>query len=252
MNRIQFMNIQIDNVNLSEAVDEINNFIIDNKHTFVVTPNVDHIVKLQENRQFLNAYNAAGLVLVDGTPIMLVAKWLRTPLKEKITGPLLTEKTLKMAAEKQYSVFFLGAGPGVAEKAAKKMLGKYPGFKYAGAYSPIYGFEKDTNEKNKIIGIINKSKAQIVISGMGSPKTEIFLHEIHQSIDANVSLSVGAAIDFMAGTVKRCPKWINKIGMEWFYRFVKEPKRMWKRYFVDDMAFLALALNEKKNRKRKK
>lgn len=245
MNRIRFMNIQIDNVTMDEAVDSIKKCIVENEKMFVVTPNVDHMVKLQNDKKFLTAYQNAGLVAVDGTPIMLAAKWYGKPLKEKITGPRLTEQVVKMAAKNHFSVFVLGAGPGVADQAAKNLLKKYPGFKYVGSYSPPFGFEKDEAERKHIIEIVNDSKAQIVITGMGSPKTEIFLSEIYQKLNANVSLSIGAAIDFFAGTVKRCPEWINKIGMEWFYRFLKDPKRMGKRYFIDDIAFLSLMFKYK-------
>lgn len=246
MNRIEFMNIRIDNVTTDEALGMIRQKVTSGEKMFVVTPNVDHIVKLQTDQRFLKAYREAGLVAVDGTPIMAVAKWYGTPLKEKITGPRLTEQVVKMAAENHFSLFFLGGGDGVADRAARNMLEKYPGFIYAGAYSPPFGFENSEEERHRIIDVVNESKAQIVIAGMGSPKTEIFLSEICEQLDANVSLSVGAAIDFLAGTVKRCPEWINKIGMEWFYRLLKEPKRMMKRYFVDDVKFLSLIFKYRK------
>lgn len=249
MDRIRFMNIMIDNVTAQEAVDYAEQCIENDQHIYVVTPNVDHIVKLQQNTKFLAAYEKAGLVAVDGTPIMVVAKMYKTPLKEKITGPVLTEGIIEMAAKNGYSVFFLGAGEGVGEKAAMNLLAKYPGFHYAGYYSPPFGFEKDEEERKHIINTVNNSQANIVVAGMGSPKTEIFLSEIFQSLNCQVSLSVGAAIDFFAGTVKRCPKWINKIGMEWFYRFLKEPKRMFRRYFVDDIAFIGLIIKYRKRRR---
>lgn len=245
MSRIDFMNIKIDNMSLDETVDSIKVCVEENKKIYVVTPNVDHMVKLQQNPRFLKAYKNAGIVAVDGTPIILAAKWYGTPLKEKITGPRLTEKVLEMASNNNLRVFFLGAGDGVGEKAAKNMLKKYPNYNYVGYYSPPFGFENNELERKKIINLINDSNAQIVIAGMGSPKTEIFLSEIYSELKANVSLSVGAAIDFLAGSVKRCPDWINRIGMEWFYRFIKDPKRMGKRYFIDDIVFLKLLFRYK-------
>lgn len=242
MDRIRFMNIHIDNMTTKEAVKYLKECVEKDKHVFAVTPNVDHIVKLQTDKKFLSAYRRAGLVAVDGTPIMIVAQIYKTPLKEKITGPVLTEKVIEMASENAFSVFFLGAGEGVGEKAGKNLLTKYPHYSYAGFYSPPFGFEKDEKEREHIIDMINQSGAQIVIAGMGSPKTEIFLSEIYEKLKCNVSVSVGAAIDFFAGTLKRCPEWINKIGMEWFFRFVKEPRRMFKRYFVDDIKFLYLII----------
>lgn len=246
MQRIKFMNIYIDNVTLLEAVSSIDECIANDNKMYVVTPNVDHIVKLQKDAEFKKAYDEAGLVAVDGTPIMLVSKWYKTPLKEKITGPRLTEAVIELASEKQYSVFFLGAGLGVGERAAQNLLVKYPHYKYAGHYSPPFGFEKEEAEIEKIIDIINDVAPDIIIVGMGSPKTEIFLSKIYDKLNTHVSLSVGAAIDFFAGTAKRCPEWINKIGMEWFYRFLQEPRRMFKRYFIDDIKFLKLILKYKR------
>lgn len=242
MSRIKFMNISIDNLTMSEAINQIKNIIDQKKRIYVVTPNVDHIVKIENNNGFKNAYDNAGLVLVDGTPIMLISKLYRQPLKEKITGPKLSEKVIELASKNHYSVYFLGGKEGIAEEAAKRMVLKYPGFLMAGCYSPKYGFEKDNNEIQKIISKINIAKPQILLCGMGSPKTEIFLNKYMDQLNTNVAFSIGAAIDFMSGNIKRCPKWINDIGMEWLYRFVKEPKRMFKRYFVDDIKILELAI----------
>lgn len=244
--RITLMNVGIDNITMQDAMNFITDCVEKRKKEYIVTPNVDHVVKLQNNEQFRKAYLEAGLVAVDGTPIVWVSKWCGKPLKEKITGPKLTEKTIELASTKNFSVFFLGGKEGVGDLAAKRMLEKYPGFRYVGAYSPKFGFEKDKEEIDKIISVINQAKPDILIVGMGSPKTEIFLNNIYELIEANVSLSVGAAIDFCAGTVKRCPEWVNKIGFEWLYRFIKEPSRMFKRYFVDDFSFLFLAIKEKR------
>lgn len=250
MSRIKLMNIMIDNLLMNEALDAIVSIIDKKEKILVVTPNVDHIVKLEGNARFQNAYENAGLVLVDGTPIMWIAKWYGTPLKEKITGPRLTDKIFELASQKGYGVFILGAGDGVAEIAAQKMRQKYSNCNVVGTYSPQYGFEKNRQETNNIIQKINQCKPDLLVAGMGSPKTEIFLNEHIQDLDTHVAVSIGAAIDFMAGTVERCPEWINKIGMEWFYRFVKEPRRMFKRYFIDDIKILNIAFKYKNGRKK--
>ncbi len=248
MPRIHLMNIMIDNLSMQEAIYFIALTIDKKEKILVVTPNVDHIVKLEENTRFQDAYKNAGLVLVDGTPIMWIAKWYGTPLKEKITGPRLTEKVFELASQKGFSVFILGAADGVAETAAHKMRKKYKGCNIVGTYSPQYGFEKDEQETNKIIQMINECKPDLLVAGMGSPKTEIFLNEHIQEFDIRVALSVGAAIDFMAGNIGRCPEWINRVGLEWLYRFAKEPKRMFKRYFIDDVKILNIALKYKSRR----
>ena len=240
MEKIAFMGVGIDNVTLTEAMGRVEACVEAKQKMYVVTPNVDHIVKLQKDAAFRRAYAQAGLVTVDGSPIMKAAKWYGTPLKEKIPGPDLAEAAIRLAAEKGYAVFFLGAAPGVGEQAAKRMKEKYPGFRCTGTYSPPLGFEKDPEERQRIADLINKAVPEIMIAGMGSPKTEIFLMENYRDWNVRVSFSTGAAIDFLAGRVERCPRWVNRIGMEWFYRFLKEPRRLFKRYFIDDMAFLRL------------
>ena len=250
MSRIQLMNIMIDNMSMQEALDYISSIINARKKIMVVTPNVDHIVKLEDDVRFKNAYDNSGLVLVDGTPLMWIAKWYGTPLKEKITGPRLTEKVFELASQNEFSIFILGAADGVAKSAAQKMIEKYKNCNIVGTYSPKYGFEHDEREIKKIIETINRSKPDLLITGMGSPKTEIFLNEHLQDLDVHVAFSVGAAIDFLAGNINRCPEWINTIGLEWFYRFLKEPKRMFKRYFIDDLKIFNIALKYKKTERR--
>ena len=252
MEKIELFGIYIDNMDLNEAAGVIKDCVKAGKKMYVVTPNTDHMVQLAKNPEFLEAYQKAGLVAVDGTPVFAAAKLLGTPLKEKITGPRLADMILKMAEKEGFTVFFLGGAAGVAEMAGKRMQEKFPGLKVAGSYSPPFGFEQNPLEKEKCILEINRKKPDIVSAGMGSPKTEIFLMESYRRMDAKVSLSVGAVIDFMAGRVKRCPAWVNRIGMEWFYRFLKEPKRLFKRYFVDDPYFALMVLEEKKKRAEKK
>lgn len=243
--RIKFMNICIDNVNVRECLEWVKNTIEFGNHEYVVTPNVDHLVKLQGDKTFLDSYLNAGLVAVDGTPIIKTAKFYKTPLKEKITGPRLADAVIQMAEKEGFTIFILGGKPGVADLAKQKLENKYPNLKVLGTYSPVFGFEKDINEKQKIVSLIETVKPQIIIAGMGSPKTEKFLYEIKKSNPANVTLSVGAALDFFAGTVKRCPMWINRIGFEWLYRFFKEPCRMFRRYFVDDIKYVKLIFKYK-------
>lgn len=249
MGRIKFMSIEIDNLTLSEAIDEIDQLISNKKKEYVVTPNSDHIVKLEHNKEFLKAYKDAGLVLVDGTPIMWISKWYHTPLKEKITGPRLTDGVIKLAAERGYTVFFLGGKEGVALKAEQNTRARYSAIRTVGSYSPKLGFEQDQNEIDNIISIVNHAKPDVLICGISSPKTEVFLNKHMDQMDTHVALSVGAAIDFMAGNVSRCPKWINLIGFEWLYRFYKEPRRMFRRYFVEDVEVFRLALKYKRRLK---
>jgi len=208
----------------------------------VVTPNVDHIVKLEEDDEFKKVYEEASLVLTDGMPLIWISKMLKTPIKEKVSGSDIFPRICEMAAQKGYKIFLLGAAEGIASKAAENLREKYPGLNIVGTYSPSYGFENKPEEIIKIISIINESQPHILAVGLGAPKQEKFIYKFKNQLKVPVSLAIGASIDFEAGNVKRAPEWMQKSGLEWFYRFVKEPRRMYKRYFKDDLKIFKLYL----------
>ncbi|WP_226897200.1 WecB/TagA/CpsF family glycosyltransferase [Paraclostridium bifermentans] len=243
--RMTFLNTEVDNVTLDESIEIIDGYIKDGKPRYVVTPNVDHIVKLEEDLEFQNVYRDADLILTDGMPLIWISKWLKRPIKEKVSGSDLFPKVCELAANKGYKVFLLGAGEGVAAQAASNLKSKYKGLNIVGVYSPPYGFEKNEKEISKISDIINQSKPDVLAVGLGAPKQEKFLYNYKDKLNVPVSLGIGASIDFEAGNVNRAPKWMQKSGLEWFYRLCKEPRRMYKRYLVDDTKILKLAIRYK-------
>lgn len=246
LNRMRFMNTYVDNVTLEEAVAHIEDCIKQRKIGHVITPNVDQIVRIEKDKYFKEICNNAELLLVDGTPLLWIANLYKRPIKEKICGSDLVPYLCEVAAKKGYSVFLLGAAEGVAAKAAENFKKKYTGLNVAGTYSPPYGFEKDEKELTKINQMLLDSKADLLFVGMGVPKQDIFIYENMNKYQIPMSFSIGATIDFEAGEQKRAPSWINKIGMEWLYRFFQDPKRMFKRYFVDDMKIVWLAWKYRK------
>ncbi len=162
------------------------------------------------------------------------------PIKEKISGSDFFPKLCERAAEKGYSLFLLGAAEGVAAKAAKNLKEKYEGLNIVGTYSPSYGFEKKDDEIKMIIEMINETKPDILAVGLGAPKQEKFLYKYKNELNVPISLAIGASIDFEAGNINRAPRWMQNCGLEWFYRLCKEPKRMFKRYIVDDLKILSI------------
>ncbi len=241
MARMRFMNTEIDNLTMNEALDEIERLIEQNSNAYVVTPNVDHIIQLEQGGELCKVYKDADLILTDGKPLLWIAKWYRTPIKEKISGSDLFPKLCERAAQKKYSMFFLGAAEGVAARAADNLKERYRGLEIAGVYSPPLGFEKDDEELAKIKKMIREASPHILIVGLGCPKQEIYIYQHRKSLDVPISLGLGASLDFEAGNVKRAPRWVSNLGFEWFYRFLKEPRRMFKRYFIDDMKIFYLA-----------
>ena len=240
MARTKFMNTEVDNLTMQETLQEIEKIIKKNDSSYVVTPNVDHIVQLEKNQELRDVYANASLILTDGKPLIWISKLYGTPIKEKISGSDLFPLLCKLAAEKNYTMFFLGAAEDVARTAADNLIRKFPGLKVVGTYSPPFGFEKDEMEMNKIKSMINKTKPDILIVGLGCPKQELFMYHHCKELNVPISFGLGASLDFEAGNVKRAPKWMANNGLEWLYRITQDPKRMAKRYLVDDLKIFSL------------
>lgn len=240
MSRIKFMNTEIDNLTMQETLKVIEELIQKNKNAYVVTPNIDHIVQLETNKELQAVYENASLILTDGKPLMWIAKWYGIPIKEKISGSDLFPLLCKMSAEKGYKMFFLGAAEGVAAKAAENLSERYKGLQVVGTYSPPYGFEKNQIEMDKIKEMVKKSAPDILIVGLGCPKQEKFMYYNCQNLGVPISFGLGASLDFEAGNVKRAPKWMANHGLEWLFRITQDPKRMAKRYLLNDMKIFAL------------
>lgn len=235
MSRIKFLNTEVDNLTMDEAIERIDELVISKKPSYVVTPNVDHIVKLETDNEFKDVYKEADLILTDGMPLIWISKLNGNPIKEKVSGSDLFPNVCKLAAKKGYKVFLLGAAEGVAIKAGENIKSKFNGLDIIGTYSPSYGFEKRPEEIKKIIKIINQANPDILAVGLGAPKQEKLLFKYRKELNVPVSLAIGASIDFEAGNINRAPRWMQNSGLEWLYRLCKEPKRMFKRYLIDDM-----------------
>lgn len=241
MARIKFMNTCIDNLTMAETLNEIDKLIQKKICSYVVTPNVDHIVRLEKDEELQKVYKNASLILTDGKPLIWISKWYKTPIKEKISGSDLFPRVCELAANKNYTMYLLGAAEGVADTAAKNLMKKYPELNVVGTYSPPFGFEKNEQEMIKIKTQIQEVHPDILIVGLGCPKQEKFMYYHCKELGVPISFGLGASIDFEAGNIKRAPKWMSNHGLEWLYRFSKEPKRLFKRYFVDDLKIIQVA-----------
>lgn len=240
MCRIKFMNTEIDNLTMAETLSSIEDLILQKKNAYIVTPNVDHIVKLETNALLKASYSEANLILTDGKPLVWASKIYRKPIKEKVSGSDLFPELCKLAAEKHYSMFFLGAKEGVAARAAENLKIQYPGLDVVGCYAPPWGFENDSAELDKIEKMIKDANPRILILALGCPKQEIFAYQFRNRFNVPVSLCLGATLDFAAGKVKRAPRWMANAGLEWLYRIYQEPSRMFRRYVLEDWKFVKL------------
>lgn len=229
--------IKILNVNILSTTR--NELLSDLKRGVFITPNLDHLVKLQEDREFYNLYQRAEWVVCDSKILYLASKLLKKSLPEAIPGSSFFTAFYQYHKDNpDCKIFLLGAMDGVAQKAMEKINHQIGRQIVVGAMSPSYGFEKKQDENELIYKTINESGANVVLVGVGCPKQEkwIFAHK-DKMPNVDIWMALGATIDFEAGNIKRAPKIYQKLAMEWFYRFLKEPKRMFKRYFIDDMKF---------------
>lgn len=241
MTRLRLMNTEIDNLTMDETLDAIDSLIKEDNCSYVVTPNVDHIVQLEKDEELKRVYENASLILTDGKPLIWISNWYKTPIKEKISGSDLFPRVCDLAAKKGYTMYLLGAAEGVADKAAKNLIDKYKGLNIVGTYSPPFGFEKDKVELKKIERQIQEVHPDILIVGLGCPKQEKYMYHHCKELGVPISFGLGASIDFEAGNIKRAPKWMSEHGLEWLYRITQDPKRLAKRYLVDDMKIIGIA-----------
>ena len=237
--------VRIDNVTFGEAVSIIKKFIEERRPRYVVTPNVDHIIIAQRDGEFKKIYDEASLVLADGMPILWAAKFLGRPLKEKISGSDFFPRLCEVAAKEGYRLFFLGGNPEDINRAKEILEQKYHGLRVVGTHSPPFGFEKDRDEERKAIDIIKEKNPDILFVALGAPKQEKWIYKHSKEINAPVSIGIGASFSFIAGRIKRAPRWMQTSGLEWLWRLMMEPKRLWRRYLVDDMKFFWLILKQK-------
>lgn len=208
--------------------------ILNRRKNWTVTPNLDFMRFCYKNKDLIRIINSATYSTIDGKPILKIAKWLKIKgFKERIPGSDLSVDVLKMMNEKHFSLFLFGGKEGVAELAAKNIKEIYPNIKIVGTLCPDFEYEKDKEKSSKYIQLINLVHPDVVFMCTGAPKTEIFIANNWESLGPSTYFSVGATIDFLAGSVKRAPKWVSKIGMEWFYRLTKDFKRLFKRYWKD-------------------
>ena len=240
MKKIKLLNTYVNNVSMQETTDAIEAMIHADKKSYVVAVNVDVIMKIEQDTLLKELTDKADMVLVDGKPLIWISKIHKKPIKAKISGSDLVPRLCEISAKKGYTMFILGGMGGIAEKAKKRLEKKLPGIKIVGTYAPPFGFEKDEQELAKINNMISEAHPELLITCFGCPKQEKFIYNNIDKYDAKVSVCAGATVDFLAGNVKRAPKWMSEHGLEWFYRFLQEPKRMFKRYFVDDVKILGL------------
>lgn len=226
--------VPVDAVDLPGALERIAGLVEAREGGAVYTPNVDHLLSAQDDAQFREAYAAVDLALVDGTPVVWLCRLLGVPVREKVSGSDLVRPLMQISARRGFRVQMLGAGPGVAARAAAILGAEAPGLRVVGTSSPRIDMAQPPESRAAVREELVRLQPDLVLVALGAPKAEKFSHECRQRMPAPVPVfvCVGAGLDFVAGAVRRAPRWMSRAGLEWLYRLVQEPRRLWRRYLV--------------------
>lgn len=242
MNRIHILNTNIDNYCTQETLDLISQTIESRGQLQLVVVNASTIVDLQSDLQLRKSVNESGLINADGQAVVWASKILGKPLKERVAGTDLMISLVAMAHQKKYKIYFFGADEAVVKKVVEKYSNEYSPDIVAG-YRNGY-FKKE--EEQDIAKEIAASGAHMLFIAISSPIKENFVYENKQVLsEVNFIMGVGGGFDVVSGKIKRAPLWMQNSGLEWFYRFMQEPKRMWKRYLIGNTKFIFLVLKER-------
>ena len=242
MNRKSFLNTSIDNLSMKETLSVVAEKIKNGEQLHHVAVNAGKIVAMQKDLQLRQSVNECDIINADGQSVVWASRFLGKPLKERVAGIDLMANLVEMAHKNQYKIFLFGAKEEVVKAVAEK---------YSEEYSPeiIAGYRNGyftPEEEKEIAQKIADSGTQMLFVAITSPIKENFLYR-HRDILKNVNLimGVGGSFDVVAGKTKRAPEWMQQAGLEWFYRFAQEPRRMWKRYLVGNSKFIFLVLKER-------
>ncbi|MEH2326180.1 MAG: WecB/TagA/CpsF family glycosyltransferase [Nostoc sp.] len=244
--RINICRVEIDDYNFDEVVDKIVKHILSKgQPEYVVTPNAMHILALQKDAKFREIYRQAFLVVPDGVSLLWTAKFLETPLNGRVNGTDLFERLCAIAAQKGLKVFLLGGRPGAAEKAQEILVSRHPGLQIVGTYCPPYGFESQPTILTSINSKIIATSADILFVGLGAPKQEKWIAANYLHLGVPISVGIGVSFELVSNMVRRSPVWMQKVGLEWLFRLITEPRRLWKRYILGNPALIYLVIKQR-------
>ena len=241
--RVRVDDVAFDKVTMRETVSRIVAMARKrDRARYVCTGNLDHLVIVSRDEGFKAAYDGADLVVADGAPIVWLSKLAATDeqaiLPERVAGSDLFWELSKASSETGIRLFFLGGVPGSAARSAQIVEKRYPGAKIVGTYCPPFETFNTEEEQRRIREIVRSARPDVLLVAFGAPKQEKWIAANKDLLGVPVSIGVGGSFEMAAGMLKRAPKWVQKAGLEWFYRFAQQPKRLFQRYFVDDLPYL--------------
>lgn len=235
--RVTLHGLPLDPLTEQAATDELFSRLGDGEGGVVLTPNLDHLQRFAREPDVRDAYADADLVLADGMPLVWASRLQGTPLPERVPGSDLIWSVSERAASEEASVFLLGGSPGVAVDAGHRLATQFPGLRIAGCHFPDYGFLQRAPEVERMVRDVTEARPSVVFVGLPSPVAERTIELLRPNLPTTWFLGIGVTLSFVAGEVRRAPRWTHKLGLEWVWRLVHEPRRLARRYLLADLPF---------------
>ena len=244
--KINIAGTGISNVTLSETILIFDQWIQGQEKKRVCVTPVNCVIWANENSILQNIYNTADLTLCDGVPLIWASRFLNNgTLRGRVTGLDLLPIFIEHSYTKGYSMFFLGAAERTIGILKEKLETKYPGIRIVGMYSPPYAKKFSESENQKIVSLVNDAKPDIIWVSLTAPKQDNWINEFFPVLNTKIAIGIGGALDVMAGNINRAPAWMQKNGLEWLFRFLKEPKRLFRRYFIEAPRIIPLVFRQR-------
>lgn len=238
---VQFGPVRAHALSPKEALDLIARRAASGRGGFVLTPNLDHLALARRDPEFGAAYDRAFLSLVDGMPLVAASRLMRLPIRQRVTGSDLFGPLMARCAQDGLPVYFLGASEAVCEKAARKLRAQHPGFRLAGYDASFFDLQRDPEAARAALRRARERGARLVLVCL-PPAKQLMLFRFEEDYRPAVGIGVGSTLAFYAGEVRRAPRWVSRVGFEWLYRLSQEPRRLWRRYLLEDPRALATFL----------
>ncbi len=243
--KVNILGVKVSNIANNDLLDTLAQCIHEKQKVQVCITPVNSVLAAIKDPEVLNIYNNAEIVLCDGMPIKWASSFLNTPIQERITGLDLLPDLVELCAKNNFSVFLLGASPGVGDKLKQTIYQHYPNCKVVGVYVPPFMKVFSGEENDKMIAAVNEAAPDVLLVSLTAPKQDIWIAQNKNLLNASVQVGIGGAFEVMAGLAKRAPKWMQSAGLEWLFRFIQEPKRLFRRYFIEAPLFIPLVIKQK-------
>ena len=234
--RVNLFGVEVDALTMSESVDHAETLLLADKPAHHVCLNAAKVVRIEDDAELRRIVEHAAMVHIDGTPVVWAGRLLGTPVPERIAGIDFLQAMLERAALRGWRVFFLGATDEVVQRAIEVECERHPGLQIAGYRNGFW----TADEEADVVAEVAATNPDLLLLALPTPLKERFASEHLEGLQARFVLGVGGSFDISAGLTKRAPRWMQAAGLEWFFRLVQEPRRMWKRYLVGNSRFLAL------------